>query len=160
MPARASTLLATALCLAGYLGSPTLCEATVEQQLAAEPIASLAAAAARDGDAARGAKVFFRAEMACHRCHVVDAPASTGPDLARLDKKTSDQALVESVLAPSKTIAAGFQASLLDLRDGRTLIGIVRSETPDAIVLCDASQPGVEIKIEKKDIEMRSALSQ
>lgn len=126
----------------------------------AEPTASLAAAAARDGEPARGAAVFFRAEMACHRCHVVDGGTSPGPDLSRLDKKTSDQALVESVLTPSKALAAGFQATSLDLQDGRTLIGIIRGETPAEITLCDASQPGVEIKVAKKNIEARTALSQ
>ncbi|MCE9557257.1 MAG: c-type cytochrome, partial [Planctomycetes bacterium] len=160
MSVRALSLLATFFCLIAYFWHPALCRATVEQQLLAEPTASLAAAAARDGNAARGAAVFFRAEMACHRCHVVDATASTGPDLARLDKKTSDQALVESVLNPSKTIAAGFQAASVDLKDGRTLIGIIRGETPDEITLCDASQPGVEIKVAKKDIETQTALAQ
>ena len=135
--------------------------ATMEELLLAEPAAKLAAVAAREGNATRGAAIFFRADMACHKCHVVDGAAGTpGPDLARLDSKTSNVALVESVLTPSMVIATGFEPTALDLADGRTVIGIIDRETADEIILRDASQPGVVLTLPRKDVQQRTALKQ
>jgi len=134
--------------------------ATLEQSLLRESPEALAAAAAKKGDAVRGAAVFFRVDMACHRCHVAEGTeGTTGPDLARLDKKTTNAALVQSVLKPSEMIAQGFQATALDLKDGRTLIGVVAGETADEITLRDPSRPETTVKILKQDVETRTALT-
>jgi len=132
----------------------------LEQSLLGESPEILAAAAVRKGDPARGAVVFFRAEMACHRCHSVgESGGGTAPDLTRLDKNTGNAALVTSVLKPSETISAGFEATALELSDGRTLIGTITSETADNVTLRDASQPETSLVIPKRDIEARKRLA-
>lgn len=79
---------------------------TLEERLLAEPPAAVAADARRLGDAARGAVVFHSRTIACTTCHSIGERAGAiGPDLTKLDQRTSDEAIVESILLPSKVIA-------------------------------------------------------
>src|SRR5262249_10117727 len=87
----------------------------------------LARLAGRERDAARGGLLFFQPHMACSKCHAVgDGKASTlGPDLTKIEKTTSDETLIESVLLPSKVIRKGYEPVVIVTADGRTLNGFV-----------------------------------
>src|SRR5258706_4466248 len=61
------------------------------------------------GDVERGRRLFLDAQrLACARCHSLDGKgAAVGPDLFAAGDKFGRRELVEAVLAPSATIAAG-----------------------------------------------------
>jgi hypothetical protein len=61
------------------------------------------------GDAARGRELFLNSEKSlCMKCHRLNAEGGTiGPDLTGIGRRFSRIHLIESVLAPSRTIAPG-----------------------------------------------------
>src|SRR5262245_57444136 len=85
---------------------------SLDDDLQRTPAADLARLAMREGDAIRGAIVFFQPHVACAKCHSVgdEKPSGLGPDLATLGKEVRDEAIVESVLSPSKVIRKGFES--------------------------------------------------
>ena len=75
-----------------------------------EDPASLAAAARQDGDATRGAIVFYQQYLSCAKCHIAgDDQSLLGPDLSKAGKEATDTYLIESILDPSKAIKQGYQ---------------------------------------------------
>ena len=130
---------------------------TLSQQLAKEEASVLAKAAREQGDASRGAMVFYRPDLVCTRCHTAGDPgALLGPDLAKAGKEATDIYLVESILFPSKVIKKGFETVVVTTKAGKTLTGLIAEERADAIVLRDAAQDGKLITILKKDIDERN----
>lgn len=128
---------------------------SLEEELRQTPPRTLATQAQREGDAARGAIVFFQPHLACHKCHTVgDAkPNGLGPDLATIGKEVTDEALIESVLQPSAVIRKGFEAAAVLTTDGRTLTGILQEKTAEKTVLREVTRPGELTTILAKDIE-------
>jgi len=116
---------------------------TLEEDLRRSPSAELVALAQRDGDAARGAVVFFQHQMACSRCHSVgDArPSTLGPDLAKLGKEATDELLVEAVLLPSKVIRKEYESVTVLTNDGKSLSGLLVEQTKEKLVI----RPGKSI---------------
>jgi len=147
------------ICLLLLAAAPALGqELELERRLRSEGLASLAKEARANGQAKRGAIVFHQASSTCGKCHVVDgSKIGLGPDLAALPKDTTDEHLVESLLAPSKAIRKGFETVNLLLVDGRTLCGIVAEETLDKLVLRDATKPGETISVVKSEINRRTS---
>jgi len=128
------------------------------ETLAAEDRQTLAAACLNAGDAARGARVFHTAQLACTTCHSTGAtPAALGPDLARMptgiDAEQLAAYLVESLLAPSATIRPEYRGMTIVNDEGQSLTGIVVRETPEELVLRDASAAGRELSIPRASIE-------
>jgi putative heme-binding domain-containing protein len=129
----------------------------LHQQLLKEPPAALAKAAREQGDASRGAVVFYRPDLLCMRCHTAGGDTSKlGPDLAKAGKEATDVYLVESVLLPSKVIKKGFETVTITTNAGKTVSGLLAEERADAIVLRDAAQDGKLITVLKKDIDERN----
>jgi quinoprotein glucose dehydrogenase len=58
-----------------------------------------------------------------------------------------------SVLEPSKTIAQGYETIVLTLSNGKTMTGVFKGESAEAINLSDAE--GKALTILKKDIDER-----
>lgn len=131
---------------------------TLNERLVAEPQAALAAEARRDGDPVRGAAVFYARALACSTCHSVgDRPAAIGPDLAKIDPKTTDIAIVEAILEPSKTIAPAYATLTLEMKDGRLLNGLLVEDATDLLILRHAAQPDQLLTLKKSEIESRHA---
>ena len=127
------------------------------QQLTKEDAGVLAKAAREQGDASRGALVFYRTDLVCTRCHTAGDPGSRlGPDLATAGKEATDVYLIESILLPSKVIKKGFETVVITTKAGKSLTGLVAEESGDVIVLRDAAQDGKLITILKKDIDERN----
>ncbi len=128
----------------------------LEARLRAEGAASLAEAARVQGDPARGASLFARPYHGCVACHEVEAPARPiGPELATIGRETTDEALVESILDPSRTIRQGFETVTIARADGSVATGLLGEDRPDAIVLRDPSKPGELVAIPKAEIDER-----
>ncbi|NNJ26216.1 DUF6797 domain-containing protein [Alienimonas chondri] len=126
---------------------------TLEERLLAEPAAKLVADARRDGDAVRGAIVFFQPFMSCRKCHDADDQHSQlGPDLTRWEKPASDVQLVDAILRPSKEIRKGYESLTALTEDGKAVVGLV-VENGERIVLRDPSRPGTLHRFERDRLE-------
>jgi len=90
------------------------------------------------GDLARGASVFVSAEARCATCHRVRGVGGViGPDLS--DLVGHDRVEVyRDILEPSARIHPGFVPYTLAMKDGRVVVGIVRSEGANALKVTDA----------------------
>jgi putative heme-binding domain-containing protein len=128
---------------------------TLEDELRRMPASELAALAKSEGDAVRGAIVFFQPYMACAKCHVVGKANhdGLGPDLTALGKDVTDESLVESVLLPSKVIRKGFEAVTVVTADGKSLSALLVERAKDAIVVRDVLRAGERTTIPASDIE-------
>jgi putative heme-binding domain-containing protein len=93
--------------------------------------------AVRRGNSERGRKLFSADGIGCAKCHAIDntSAAVGGPSLAGAASRFTVPYLVESVLAPSRTVSPVFRATSFVLRDGKTLSGLVLSETSQKIDL-------------------------
>ncbi len=111
------------------------------------------------GDAQRGQAIFTtRAEAECVRCHRLrQGPGAegvggdVGPELTGVGARNDRAYLLESIVAPNRQIAKGFETIVLALDDGRTIAGVVKSDngktlqvqTPDGKVV-EVSSASIE----------------
>ncbi len=140
------------LVLTSLLLSPTLGQ-SLEVDLKQGSYRELAAEALREGDAARGAIVFFQPTMVCAKCHAVEDSQATGlgPLLSGTKDALSNEAIVESLLEPSKSIRKGFETASVVTADGNTVSGLLVKRDDKQTVLRDAS--GKSTTIPAEDIE-------
>src|SRR5947199_10207171 len=70
------------------------------------------------GDVERGRSLFFEEQrLGCSKCHTIDGKASlAGPDLMTIGDKFGRRELIESILAPSATIAVGYSTTTIKKR--------------------------------------------
>jgi len=81
---------------------------------------------------AHGKEVF---KNLCSTCHRLDREGhAVGPDLLDIRSQPKESILLH-IVVPDFEIAPGFAASVVEVKDGRTLVGIVISDTPDSITL-------------------------
>jgi putative heme-binding domain-containing protein len=98
---------------------------------------------------AQGRLVF---EKNCATCHkLFDHGASIGPELTGSQRHNLDYVL-ENVLDPSAVVANEYRVTIIELKNGRTLNGLVQQETAAGLVL---QMPNERIVISKDDIESR-----
>jgi quinoprotein glucose dehydrogenase len=109
------------------------------------------------GDAERGRKIFReRTQVSCVRCHrVAGSGGDVGPDLTKLaaDPAKTRKYLLESLVAPNKAIAKGFESVLILDSSGNSFTGIIRKESAERIDLITAE--GKLISLAREDIEQR-----
>ncbi|MEK6257438.1 MAG: PVC-type heme-binding CxxCH protein [Planctomycetota bacterium] len=115
------------------------------------------AALSRTGNVERGRKLFLTVEKSqCLKCHRLgELGERIGPELTGIGSRFSRVHIIESLLEPSRTIAAGFQSQTVALQDGRVLTGLKISETDDTLVLAD--NQGKKQSLRKADIEEQKA---
>jgi putative heme-binding domain-containing protein len=115
-------------------------------------------AAAAQGDAARGKKLFET--IGCGKCHAItpDAVATGGPSLVDAARRFTVPYLVESVLLPSKQLSPIFRATGIITTDGRQLTGLVVGETAEKVELLQLDAK--RVSIDKSEIEERQLLDQ
>ncbi len=122
----------------------------------------------RDGDAARGQAVFFRAPgaganagaLACGACHRVQGQGQwVGPDLSTIGTKGSREELLRSILNPSAAIGYNYRAVTVATTDGRTVTGLPVEDSPDRLVLKDAEGRRVTLRPAEVDERTLSEVS-
>ncbi|MFM7738925.1 MAG: c-type cytochrome, partial [Planctomycetota bacterium] len=102
-----------------------------------QPLPPLAELLKKQGDPARGKSVFAEAGT-CAKCHKVRGEGQeVGPDLSEVGNKLSVEALYESILNPSAGISHSYEMYSLLSSDGRTISGLLVSQTDEEIVLKD-----------------------
>ncbi len=89
----------------------------------------------RKGNATNGKAVFAGAGT-CAKCHVVNGEGkAVGPNLSGVGAKLSREALYESVLAPSAAISHSYETYTAIMEDGRSVTGLLVSQSPDQVVI-------------------------
>ena len=125
-------------------------------QLTAAEMQALGRQALATGNAARGERIYRRAELACVACHAIGgAGAHIGPDLTSIGASAPTDYLVESLLYPSAKIKEGYHAVVLSTKDGRELSGMIARETATEVILRDASNQ--EISVATQNIAKRAS---
>jgi putative membrane-bound dehydrogenase-like protein len=103
------------------------------------------------GDVARGQAVFNSEKAACLACHAIGALGGRiGPDLTRIGQVRADRDLVEAIVFPSVSFARGYEPVRVRTPSGAEHAGMLRSETPEAVVL--GTVDGGETRIPRRDI--------
>jgi len=107
------------------------------------------------GDVDLGRSLFFtRSSLSCVRCHKVGGTGGeVGPNLSALGSQKTREYLLEAIVAPSATIAQGFETVVILDEDGKTISGILKSEDEKNLTLMDSQ--GVVVTIPTKSIDER-----
>lgn len=89
------------------------------------------------GDANKGRSIFFRNQTAqCIRCHTYDDyGGNAGPRLNGVGKRLTRQQILEAMIDPSKRISPGYGVTILTLKDGKVVSGIIQEENAKEIKL-------------------------
>jgi putative membrane-bound dehydrogenase-like protein len=91
------------------------------------------------GDAAKGQDLFAKVGT-CANCHTVNGVGKdVGPNLSEIGKKLSAEALYESILYPSAGIAHNYETWVLETKAGEVVQGLMVSETPQQVILKEAT---------------------
>ncbi len=104
--------------------------------------------AAAKPDADRGAKLFTQHCAACHQ--LANQGAKVGPQLDGVGIRGVER-LLEDILDPNRNVDQAFRASVIVLKDGRTMTGLVLRTEGNIIVFADTQ--GKEQKLDKNDID-------
>ena len=91
-----------------------------------EPVLSMT------GDTTRGAKIYETLCMVCHR-HL-DRGNDVGPNLGTIKAWTAEQILT-NVLDPNREVSPNFALYIVETNDGRSLSGLITSETAGNLTL-------------------------
>jgi quinoprotein glucose dehydrogenase len=111
--------------------------------------------AMQGGDPERGRDLFLnKTELSCVRCHMLNkVGGEVGPELAGIGSKQTREYLLESLVLPDKQIAKGFDTVVLELKDGKTVTGVFKSEDAREVKVITAE--GKPITVPKQQIEER-----
>jgi len=95
------------------------------------------------------------AAASCLKCHRFRGDGgNVGPDLTAVGRRFSVRDLLESIIIPSKTISDQYQATVFDLKDGRTVVGRVANMYRDTLsIMTDMLDSGTFTDIRRRDIE-------
>jgi putative membrane-bound dehydrogenase-like protein len=101
-------------------------------------------------DRSLGRAVFAKT---CQQCHTLfGVGGNVGPDITGSNRANLDY-LLENILDPSAVIQKEYTATVIELKDGRVITGIVRGETPAALTVVNANGTLV---IPRGEIETRA----
>lgn len=125
----------------------------LESDLKSEPLADLVRDALQKGDAARGAKVFYREKTACATCHDAKSDFQLGPLLTKSRKDVTAEYLLKSILDPSGDILAGYQSVNVMTTEGAIVSGYLVEKTDEKITLSIVAQKGKRREILMEDVD-------
>ncbi|MDB5172861.1 MAG: repeat protein, partial [Phycisphaerales bacterium] len=119
-----------------------------------DPLAEYRVAMA-GGNAQAGSRIFReRADASCIRCHTVHKEGGiVGPVLDGIGGKQNRDYLLESIVYPNAKIAVGFEGVVLKLKDGKTVQGVLKKETPAELTLINAD--GQTLAVQTSQIQSR-----
>lgn len=86
-------------------------------------------------DTKLGQEIFF-GRGTCFACHKIgDKGIAIGPDLQGINKRRDVDYVIKSIVDPNAYIVEGYQQTVLTMKDGSQLFGMVQEETGEQIVL-------------------------
>jgi putative heme-binding domain-containing protein len=111
-------------------------------------------------DPVAGERIFFQPKAAgCYRCHEMHGRGGRiGPELTAAARTLGRQRLVESIVDPSKEIAPRFVPWSLELKDGRTVSGMLVTEDQGGVQTY-ADDTGKLFKLRPDEIADRRTLT-
>ena len=119
-------------------------EMTKEARPFAKEIARLKIVLAekREANVRNGRTIFLARCAACHELHAEGG--KIGPSLTSYQREDL-RTLIPSIVQPGREIREGFENYTLKTRDGRTLVGFLKSKTPTKVVLQPAGGAAVSV---------------
>lgn len=107
------------------------------------------------GDPSRGKLIFQdTGSVGCVKCHqIAGAGGIVGPDLTVAGTAFPRPVLIESILEPNKAVREGYQQTVVELKNGESVVGAVKSSTPDTLVVLDTE--GVTRRIPQTEVQQR-----
>jgi quinoprotein glucose dehydrogenase len=124
--------------------------ATYEKGIAPDDLMSVFKPALEGGDVAKGKEIFMtHAAGQCAKCHKVDGDGGiAGPELTGIGSRQQKEYFLESLVAPSKVVVPGYGITLVTLKNGESLGGMLMKEDAQQIVVSmpDPAAPGKQIE--------------
>ena len=109
----------------------------------------------KGGSVDNGKAVFRRVCVACHK--IGNEGADFGPSIDGVAKRLPAHKLVESIVDPNADVAEKYLSTSILTHDGRSIVGLLVSETPDEVVIFDGK---VKKQVAVTDIDERTQLRQ
>ena len=108
------------------------------------------------GDPRQGARIFYQHQSAqCIRCHAVgDYGGNAGPRLSGIAARISREQILEALVNPSARLAPGFGTVKLDLKNGKTVSGILQGEDKKSIMVKIGDRP--DTTVARGDVNTRT----
>jgi putative heme-binding domain-containing protein len=120
-----------------------------------EALRTLIETVEREGDPARGERVYRRPELLCVNCHgIAGAGGQVGPDLASIGASAPLDYIIQAVLNPQATVKEGYHITSIVRHDGSVTAGVLLRETSTELVLRDALD--VEHRVPAGQVQSRS----
>lgn len=113
----------------------------------AEALARYQAVLSLSGDRKRGEAVYTANCAACHRKG--EAGRDIGPNLATVASWSAEQ-LLTNILDPNREVSPNFMLYTVDLKDGRSLAGLIAAETDSSLSL--KGLDGVEMTVARSEV--------
>jgi putative heme-binding domain-containing protein len=107
------------------------------------------------GNADNGKAVFRRVCISCHK--VYSEGANLGPEMNGVGKRLDSYKLVESIIDPNAQVDDKYLSTLVVTDDGRSITGLLVSESPEELVIFDGKE---QKKIAVAEIDERMKLKQ
>ena len=119
---------------------PALRDLAAEDDARRRSLDTLPALVIAKGVAAEGRKIFETGKGTCVVCHRIgEAGGNVGPNLSTIGQIRTERDLLESILFPSATIVREFEPVAIDTAGGESLLGVIRRQATDSVVLVDAA---------------------
>lgn len=101
-------------------------------------LGNLAERVKKEGRAEKGKLNFEQGKGTCMACHQVGKVGrALGPDLSKIGSIRTERDLLESILFPSNTLARDYEAHVIEMRDGQSIMGVIRSHSAEGLLLLD-----------------------
>ena len=84
------------------------------------------------GNAAHGREIFSRTCALCHK--LFDAGAEIAPELTGANRADLDY-LLQNIVDPNALIGADYQLNVIETKDGRVLVGMIRGEDANTLTM-------------------------
>ena len=99
------------------------------------------------GDAAHGRNIFFEGQASqCIRCHSYDdLGGNAGPKLNGIASRLPREKLLEALINPSARLSPGYGSVTLQLKNGKTISGILEEETNKTLTVKISGEPNAVI---------------
>jgi putative membrane-bound dehydrogenase-like protein len=104
----------------------------------------------KSADLTKGRLVFSKTCATCHR--LFNEGAKVGPELTG-SQRANVQYVLENVIDPSAIVAKEFQMTVVELKNGRVISGIIKDENDQAVTIQTQNEA---IILPKKEIDSRN----
>jgi len=114
-------------------------------------IAAVRSVSSKSGDRKRGAELFVQHCAACHQ--VAGKGARVGPQLDGVATRGLER-LAEDVFDPNRNVDQAFRTTVISMKDGRVVSGLLLRQEGKTLTLADAM--GKDVVVKTDDIEERA----